>query len=138
LNERIADRAGALQAQVEAAYRRGQLVDPRGAAEPTPRPDQRAFAAWLDACADRIPRRSYPGFERFAPAHGPLPHEALRQFMRFATEHDLGSERASDLVEVIREGYLVPMRLLRRAGRGYAVAGKLDKHELVAQVSSLL
>jgi hypothetical protein len=139
MRERTAERAKVLESQVETAYRRGALLDPRGGREPvTPRPEQTRFAGWLEACADRIFRRTYPGFERYAPAHGPLPHEALRQFMRFALEHELGDEGAGDLVDLVREGYLVPLGLLRRAGRGYAVAGRLDRHELVAQITALL
>ncbi len=139
LRERTAAGVKVFESRVETAYRRGRLLDPRGAPEHVPpRPEQTRFAAQLEACADRMFRRTYPGFERYAPTHGPLPHEALRQFMRFAVEHDLGDDGGSEFVDVVREAYLVPLGLLRRAGRGYVIPGKLEKHELVAQLTALL
>jgi hypothetical protein len=83
-------------------------------------------------------RRMYPAFDRFAPAHGPLAKEAYRSLMRFAAGNDLGDYDADEYVKLIREAYLVPMRLVRRQGRGYEIAANLEGHELVRLVRPLV
>ncbi len=95
-------------------------------------------AGWLNAHSESIQRQTYPLFEQFAPGHGPLPKEAYRQFMKFASEHDLGEEDAPEYVRLIREAYLVPMGLMQRRGPEYAVNQKLDSHDLVRLLIPLL
>ncbi len=139
LERRIADRLPVWRSMLQNAWLQAMLVTPEGKREPPPRFDlggQRE--EWLDAIALWALRRTYPAFERFAPAHGPLPKEAWRRFMAFVAEADLLSEEADEYVMLIREAYLVPMGLLRRRGREYTVPANLERHELVALVSPLL
>ncbi|MGH8657199.1 MAG: hypothetical protein ACREV4_01560, partial [Gammaproteobacteria bacterium] len=124
---------------LRSAWTEACLITPDGASEPVPRIDSTtALADWLQNLALRVLRRSYPGFERYAPAHGPLPKEAWLRFMRFAAREDIGAEEADDYVKLIREAYLAPMGLLRRKGRAYVTANNLERHELVRLITPLL
>ncbi|MGH8580009.1 MAG: hypothetical protein ACREVK_07795, partial [Gammaproteobacteria bacterium] len=124
---------------MRSAWTEACLITPDGATEPVPRIDTKTtLADWLQNLALRVLRRSYPGFERYAPAHGPLPKEAWLRFMRFAAREDIGAEEADDYVKLIREAYLAPMGLLRRRGRAYVTAANLERHELVRLVTSLV
>ncbi len=136
---RIQDRLHLWRTQVRGAYLEAALLNPLGATESPPRfepPD--STRAWLDRHAEWMLRHTYPAFEKFAPAHGPLPTEAYRRFMRFAAAHDLGEADADEYVQIIREGYLVPMGLLQRKGREYAAPARPEKNELVRLVLPLL
>ena len=95
-------------------------------------------ASWLNSYGEWILRQTYPLFEPFAPGHGPLPKEAYRQFMKFASENDLGAENAPDYVRLIREAYLVPMGLMQRRGAEYSVNHKLDNNDLVRLLTPIL
>jgi len=124
---------------MRSAWTESRLITPDGTSEPVPRIDAKtALVDWLQNLALRVLRRSYPGFERYAPAHGPLPKEAWLRFMRFAAREDIGAEEADDYVKLIREGYLVPMGLMRRKGRAYVTASNLERHELVRLITPLL
>lgn len=134
------DSHGHLFAQaVRAAWQEAVLITPQGQQESAPRLEAKTtLESWLEAVALRVLRRRYPAFERFAPTHGPLPKEAWLRFMRFASHQDLGAAEADDYVKLIREGYLVPMGLLRRRGREYHTPTNLDRHELVRLLNPLL
>jgi len=142
LQRRVRERLGLVAGQIGQAYRELRLVDPDGrAVEGFADPGSKPLDAWLEACGLWILRRRYPSFERFAPTHGPLPKEAYRQFMRAVQVLGLEQPRspqAGEYLDVIREGYLAPMGLLRRAGNGYQLPAKLDGHELVRQVQRLV
>ncbi len=136
---RIEDRLGLLRTQVRNAYLEATLTSPLGTSETPPRVEPSdTTAAWLERIAEWMLRRTYPAFEKFAPTHGPLPLEAYRRFMGFAAAHDLTDPDADDFVQIVREGYLVPMGLLQRKGRGYAVPSRPERHELVRLVLPLL
>ncbi|MBI5487122.1 MAG: hypothetical protein HY905_07295 [Deltaproteobacteria bacterium] len=139
LQRRIAERRDVFAAQVRQAYAQAEIASESGVLERAP--ELRAgdtVERWLDGLGIWALQRRYPAFERFAPAHGPLPHEAYRQLLRHAAERDLGSPEAESWVAVIREGYLVPMGLMHREGRGYRMAPRLDRNELVRLASPLL
>ncbi len=139
LERRIAERLPAWRSALQNAWLQASLVTPEGKREQPPRFDLAGKGnEWLEALALWVLRRTYPAFERFAPTHGPLPREAWRRFMAFVTEADLLGEQADEHVMLIREAYLVPMGLLRRRGREYAIPGNLERHELVALVTPLL
>ncbi|MCF6263702.1 MAG: ATP-binding protein [Xanthomonadales bacterium] len=139
LMQRIQSRVPMWQNMVRNAWLEAALVTPEGQRETPPRfnikgpPD-----SWLEVLALWVLRRTWPRFERFAPAHGPLPKAAWRQLMRFTTDADLLSEHADEYVMLIREAYLVPMGLLRRKGREYIIPRNLEKHELIAMITPLL
>ena len=64
--------------------------------------------------------------------------EAFRQLMDFCKDAGLEDEDAPELVRLLREAYLVPMKLMSRKGRSYRISPKLDQHELVGLVRPLL
>jgi hypothetical protein len=132
-------RVAALHARIGAAYLEPEIVDPTGAKErPLPARRSTTVDEWLAALAHRMLKRTYPSFERFAPSSGPLPKEAHRAFVRAARHSGLEAAEADELVTAVREGYLVPMGLLKRQGRRYDVAPRLERHELVRLVTSML
>ena len=139
VGERIAGRSSWFSSLVRAAYNDAAVFDPTGAQTGAPIDAmQGGQTAWLNAYGEWLLRQTYPLFERFAPSHGPLPKEAYRQFMKYSTEHDLGAEEAPEFVKLIREAYLVPMRLMQRRGADYAMNPRLDGHELVRLIAPIL
>ena len=139
IQERIAARSSWFRSLGRTAYKDAMVMDPMGSsASPPLLPLQARFNNWLNTYAEWMLRQTYPMFERFAPGHGPLPKEAYRQFMKFAGEHDLGSEQAPDFVKLIREAYLLPMGLMQRRGSEYVIHPKLDTHELVRLLAPIL
>jgi hypothetical protein len=139
IRERIAARSSWFRALMQDSYRNAGLYGPDESKSVPPLNLMQDFPkGWLQAYGELILRQAYPLFERFAPKHGPLPKEAYRQFMKFASEQDLGSEEAPDYVKLIREAYLVPMGLMQRKGSEYLLDRKLDHHELVRLLAPLL
>lgn len=139
IDARLKERLDLFQSQVKNACLSATVIGPTGSPEPPPRVDPSvSLRAWLDAHAESMLRRTYPAFERFAPSDGPLPREAFARFMEFVTEYDLGTYSFDESVVAIRDGYMVPMGLLKRRGQDYHVAGKLESHELVRQVLGVL
>jgi hypothetical protein len=139
LEGRLTERLSLFRSQLRAAYRDVEVTGPSGAPESPPRVDAASSVrAWLDQFAQWMMQRRYPAFEQFAPGHGPLPKEAYRSLMRFAAQGELGEYDADDYVKLIREAYLVPMRLLARQGRGYVVPSNLDRNELVTLIRPML
>ncbi|MCZ6794862.1 MAG: hypothetical protein O7J95_14745, partial [Planctomycetota bacterium] len=125
--------------QLKNAYLDASIVSSSGAPEKALTVDRSlSFDGWLDALAGWILGRTYPSFERFAPTYGPLPKEAYRSLMRFVSEKDLGDADADDHVKLIREAYLVPMRLMGRKGRDYVLPRNPEKNELVRLVLPML
>ena len=137
---RRTERSEVLRRRVTDAYARARLLTPAGEELPgQPVTGADAAATWLDRYALALLKRTFPQFERFAPTCGPLAHDAYRAFMRFLATHDLGAPHADEWVELVREGYLVPMGLLRpRAGREYTLPARLEEHDLVRQVLPLV
>ncbi|MGH8552054.1 MAG: hypothetical protein ACRERS_02055, partial [Methylococcales bacterium] len=132
------NRAGFVE-QHRNAWSQAMLVTPEGKRERAPRLERAMnLDRWLENLVLLMLRRTYPAFERFAPANGPLPREAWPRFMRFALHEDIGKADADDYVRLIREAYLVPMGLLRRKGRDYVMPGKLDNLELVKLLMPML
>ncbi len=139
IKERIAQRSSSFRSLVRAAYNDAIVLDPTGSrATPPLLQHQGGFNVWLNTYCEWALKQTYPMFERFAPGYGPLPQEAYRQFMKFASEHDLGSELAPESVKLIREAYLVPMGLMQRRGADYLFPSKLDNHELVRMLLAIL
>lgn len=92
---------------------------------------------WLSRFAELVFREVFPRFEAFAPAQGPLGREAYRQLLTHAAERDLLEIRAPEWVRLIREGYLVNLRLVRRTHGDYQWSRQMDRHELVAPVLAM-
>jgi len=138
IQQRLEARLPLFQQAVRAAWQEARLITPDGATEAAPRLEtQSTCESWLDNLLLWILRRTYAGFERVAPAHGPLPKEAWLRFLRFAAKEDLGLPLADEYVRLIREAYLVPMGLLRRKGQEYVTPPNLDRNELVQLVTPL-
>jgi hypothetical protein len=139
IQERISARTGWFCSLVRNAYSTCSFLDSRDSSIAAPiHAIQGNHTSWLNAYGEWILRQTYPQFEQFAPGHGPLPKEAYRQLMKFASEHDLGIEEAPEYVKLIREAYLVPMGLMQRRGSEYVTNQKLDNHELVRLLAPLL
>ncbi len=139
VQERIAARGSWFKSLVRAAYNDARVLDPQGNRWVPPLNSQQGgLNAWLNAYGEWILRHTYPQFEKFAPTYGPLPNDAYRQLMKFASESDLGTEHAPDYVKLIREAYLVPMGLMQRRGPEYLVTAKLENHDLVKALAAIL
>ncbi len=139
ISQRIQGKLPSFSSAIRHCWSESILITDEGHRENAPRfPATHTLTQWLDAIAVLILRRRYPAFERFAPAHGRLPKEAWLRYMRFALNDDLGRGDADDYVKLIREAYLVPMGLLKRAGRDYVVAKNLENLELVKALMPLL
>ncbi len=139
LAKRMEERVALFQKQIKTAYLDVTWLGPTGNPIGPPTLETTlSFNAWFERFAEQTLGRAYPSFERCAPSYGPLPKEAHRRFMRFASEHDLADEAGDEYVDLIREAYLLPMGLMTRQGRGYEVARNLHRNELVGLVLPLL
>ncbi len=139
LAQRIAARRQRLIDAIHGAYLESILVDAEGARHTPPRPAVREpHGRWLDQLGLWLLRRRYPSFERIAPTAGPLPREAYRRFVEHAESRGLEAESDDERITVIREGYLIPMGLMRREGWYAVPEPKLDRNELVRLVRPLL
>ena len=139
IQERIAARSSWFRTLIRNAYQNASLYNPDESRAVLPlHAIQDPSRGWLQTYGEWMLRQTYPLFEQFAPGHGPLPKEAYRQFMKFASEQDLGSEEAPDYVKLIREAYLVPMGLMQRRGSEYLINRKLDNHDVVQLLMPML
>jgi hypothetical protein len=139
IQERLSGKNNWFQSLIRNAYHDANCFDPvESKILPPPASLPGNHISWLNALGEWILRQTYPLFEQFAPGHGPLPKEAYRQFMKFASEHDIGAEEAPEPVRLIREAYLVPMGIMQRRGSEYAVKQRLDNHELVQMLAPLI
>ncbi len=138
VGELIARRSGSFRSLVRAAYSEGAVLNSAGAKVSPPLVSLEKHGSWLQAYGEWVLRQTYPMFERFAPGHGPLPRDLLRQFMKHAEEQDLGGETAPDAVRLIREAYLVPMGLMQRHGADYRLIPRLENHDLVRLLAPLV
>ena len=139
IGRRLESRIPTFQRVIHSIWIEATLITPEGHRETPPRAEkQSSLDSWLESLAIWMLRRRYPAFERFAPAHGPLPKEAWLRLMRFANQDDLGRADADEYVKLIREAYLVPMGLMRRASRDYTLPANLEKQELVKLLMPLL
>ncbi len=139
LEQRVAERATRFEAEIKTAYAQARFVDPRGLVLDAPRIDtSRPFGHAIERYLERVFERTWPGFQRYAPSYGPLPADALRAFMRAALDSEITEASTDELFQLVREAYLLPMGLMRREGRRYAVAGRLEQHELVKRLRAVL
>ncbi|MCA9264304.1 MAG: hypothetical protein KDA60_10670 [Planctomycetales bacterium] len=139
LQSKLTERLDLLRHEIQSAYRDATILGPTTEPESFHREGQPAnFEEWLDQLAIHALRKTYPSFSRFAPVHGPLPLDAFRALMRFASHHDICQFDADDQVKLIREAYLVPMNLLKRKGRDYAIPTNPENAELVRLVLPLI
>lgn len=139
VERRISERRSLFAARVRSAYAESTLYNKTGAREPGARAETSGtFTAWLERHIESILRATYPRFESFAPTHPALPIEAHRKLIRQARDRELTEAGLDQWVEIIREGYLVPMKLMERQGREYSFTARLDRHELVTLVTGLV
>ncbi len=127
----LSQRLDSLEEQLLAAFHAPRRFGPDGAPAmdgPAHRP-ARSLETWLTEEARWLMRATYPAFERFAPTDGPLPEEALRAFVRFVEEADVEAPAEDELVSRVRDGYLVPMQLLKPHGLGYRLPAALERHD---------
>ncbi len=135
----VGDGLIAFSAEVRAAFAEAKVVDADGKRLAPVHVDARTTtASWIGEHARSALRARYPSFERFAPAHGPLPRVAWQEFWRAVLAEGVLTNTPNDWLEVIRTGYLVPLGLLRRTGRTYVVPERLDRNELVRTVTQMV
>jgi hypothetical protein len=139
IQERLSGKSNWFQSLIRNAYQDSNCYDP-GESKILPPPASMPgnHSNWLNGLGEWILRQTFPLFEQFAPGHGPLSKEAYRQFMKFASEHDVGAEQAPESVRLIREAYLVPMGMMQRRGPEYVVKQRLENHELVQMIVPLI
>jgi hypothetical protein len=138
VSDRIAQRLDELleriRGRIRAALAQARWVEPGGTDAPSP-----ATGAWLDPLAVRILERTYPSFARFAPTAGPVPQAGWIAFGRAAAAGRLGEAHLEGpWANLVREGYLVPMGLLRRRGAGFEPVADPGRHDLVRRLAPLL
>jgi len=139
LGRRIEARKRPLAAAVQGAFLEAVLVDAEGARHTPPRPAVREpHGRWLDQLSLWMLRRRFPSFERIAPTAGPLPREAYRRFVELVEGQGLEAESDDELITLVREGYLIPMGLMRREGWYAVPEPKLDKNELIRLLRPML
>nr|WP_279382559.1 DUF6079 family protein [Acanthopleuribacter pedis] len=139
IKDRIAQLAPLFVNGVRQAYLEGDLYDTHGDKLTALREGHtRKTGDWLRALLLAVFRFHFPQFETYAPGYGPLSHEAYRQLMNFVRENDIEQADAPEYVRLIREAYWLPMKLMVRKGRGYAMHPKLDQHELVQLIRPML
>ncbi|MBF0104185.1 MAG: hypothetical protein HQM16_02550 [Deltaproteobacteria bacterium] len=134
--ERLKQKSGVLFKQVRMCFISGDIISPFC-------PPQKLFLSkppqdmteLVNTCAIAVFKKTYPQFESYAPSMGPLPPSVYREFLIYVTEHDLFTGDPPDKIAQIIEGYLVPLKLIKRMGRGYSVMPHLERHELVAKIS---
>ncbi len=122
------------------SYREVNLIAPNGFVDRVVASENsKSLSHWLSFFGERILTHKFPQFSKFAPSLGPLPKESLRQLLKSALEgEDFLFEDVPLFVKQIREGYLVPMGLIRRHGNIYHVIQDLDRHELVGHLLRIL
>ncbi len=136
IDSKIAAATTAVRRAVRDAFAEAKLANAADITDPPVRmTPSTELTRWLDAWGIWLLRRIYPRFETFAPAHGPLTKEVYRSFVRGVLEGD--GEDDSEASRLVREGYLVPMGLIRREARSYVVTKDLGRHELVEIVMAM-
>ncbi len=104
----------------------------------TPSPLTGPVSAWLDALFIAILERIYPSFPRFAPTAPPVPKAGWLELARAAAGGRLTQPSSDTWLNVVREGYLVPMKLLKRRHGGFERRGDPGRHDIVRRLSPLL
>jgi Family of unknown function (DUF6079) len=92
----------------------------------------------LDAWSILTLERTFPSFAKYAPTSRPLAPQSWATFARAALGGKLVEPSSDAWLNVVRDGYLVPLGLLRRKGTAYESIGDADKHPLVRRIAPLL
>ncbi len=96
------------------------------------------FIEIIEQVIERLLKKRYASFERFAPSYGALSKDIWNNFLRHGLSHNVFKLEAHDAMRLIQEAYLLPMGLLKRKGHEYILPRRLDRHELVSIVLSML
>lgn len=96
------------------------------------------FVAMVEQIIERLLKKRYASFERFAPSYGAISKDIWINFLRQGLTQNLLKTEAHDAMRLIQEAYLLPMGLLKRRGHEYTLPRRLDRHELVSIVLSML
>jgi hypothetical protein len=139
LRQQIKERTALFHNEVKQAYQQAKLYyaglqTDQNLALDTSRP----FMEVIEQVIERLLKKRYPSFERFAPGYGPLAKETYLSFLRQGLRQNILTLETDDAVRLIQEAYLLPMGLLKRQTREYALPKRLDRQELVSIVLSML
>ncbi len=100
------------------------------------------FVEIVEQIIERLLKKRYASFERFAPSYGVLSNDIRLNFLRQGLSQNLfmipAHGETHDAMRLIQEAYLLPMGLLKRKGHEYTLPKRLDRHELVSIVLSML
>ncbi len=96
------------------------------------------FINLVEQTIELLLKRRYPSFERFAPTYGALSIDIRMNFLRQGLVQNIFKLEVHDAIRLIQEAYLIPMGLIKRKGHEYKTPKRLDRHELVSIVLSML
>ncbi|MFV2055464.1 MAG: DUF6079 family protein [Thiohalomonadales bacterium] len=139
LNRKLKERSALFVNEIKQAYQQskiiynGLMVDQNLMLDVT-----QPFIEIVEQSIERLLRKRYASFERFAPSHGAISKETWLKYLRHGLSHNVLNLESHDAVRLIQEGYLLPMGLLKRQGPEYQLPKRLDRHELVSIVLSML
>ncbi|PIP81302.1 MAG: hypothetical protein COW84_00640, partial [Gammaproteobacteria bacterium CG22_combo_CG10-13_8_21_14_all_40_8] len=125
-------------AQLQNAYLQAKLYHQSGQQIQHTTGQLDRFETFIEQVGVTLFRHCFPGFERFAPSHGPLPQAAYVELMHLAQEQDILQYQSSSYLGLIREAYWLPMGLIQRQGKCYKVTPQLGNHQLVKRLQPLL
>jgi len=125
-----------IQDRIRTAMSQAEHHDADGSKTPVPLTG--AVEAWLDGILVRILERTYPSFRSFAPTAAPVPKAGWLELARAAASGRLTSPSSDTWLNVVREGYLAPMKLLKRRHGGFVPTEDPGKHDLVRRLAPLL
>ncbi|VAW84081.1 hypothetical protein MNBD_GAMMA16-715 [hydrothermal vent metagenome] len=139
LNRQIKDRSALFVAEVKQAYQQSRISDATANIDQNLMLDvTKPFIEIIEQTIERLFKRRYASFERFAPSYGLVSKDIWLQYLRHGISHNVLKPEGHDAVRLIQEAYLLPMGLLKRKGHEYNLPNRLDRHELVSIVLSML
>lgn len=139
LSEQVRERAALFHSEIRQAYQHSKLYYEGIKTDQNLMLDaSKSFTELMEQVINRLLKKRYPSFERFAPSYGPLPKETWLSFLQQGLTQSLFSLEASDATQLVQEAYLAPMGLAKRSGRKFALIRSLGRHELIGNLVKML
>ena len=139
LSGQVQERAASFHSEIKQAYQHSKLYYDGIKTDQNLMLDaSKSFVELMEQIINRLLKKRYPSFERFAPSYGPLPTETRLSFLQQGLARGLFSLQAGDAMQLVQEAYLVPMGLVKRSGRNFVLPRSLGRHELVAILVKML
>ncbi len=139
LSRQLQEKAALFHNEIKQAYQHGKLYYDGTKMDQNLMLDaSKSFTEMIEQVVNRLLKKRYPSFERFAPSYGPLPKETRLTFLQQGLDQGLFSLEAGDAAQLVQEAYLAPMGLIKRSGRSFTLARNLGRHELVSTLVKML